>query len=74
MKKISLMNAGKVLAADTPKGLRESRKAKTAEEAFIGYLDAARAPDQSQGGETASRFFLVKGEAIRGRRDEVEKI
>ena len=47
--RISLMNAGKVLAADTPKGLRESRKAKTLEEAFIGYLeDAARAPDQSQ--------------------------
>jgi ribosome-dependent ATPase len=47
--RISLMNAGKVLAADTPKGLRESRKAKTLEEAFIGYLeDATRAPDQSQ--------------------------
>lgn len=47
--RISLMNAGKVLAADTPKALRESRKAKTLEEAFIGYLeDAARAPDQSQ--------------------------
>ena len=47
--RISLMNAGKVLAADTPKGLRESRKAKTLEEAFIGYLeDAAQATDQSQ--------------------------
>jgi ribosome-dependent ATPase len=47
--RISLMNAGKVLAADTPTALRESRKAKTLEEAFIGYLeDAARAPDQSQ--------------------------
>jgi ribosome-dependent ATPase len=47
--RISLMNAGKVLAADTPKELQESRKAKTLEEAFIGYLeDAARAHDQSQ--------------------------
>ena len=47
--RISLMNAGKVLAADTPKGLREGRKAKTLEEAFIGYLEDAARADQPQG-------------------------
>jgi len=53
--RISLMNAGKVLAADAPQKLIEGRKAKSLEEAFIGYmedaiLEAARgqAKDQSK--------------------------
>src|SRR6516225_6933769 len=39
--RISLMNAGKVLAAGTPPELIEARHAKTLEEAFIGYLEDA---------------------------------
>jgi len=39
--RISLMNAGKVLAAGTPPELVEARHAKTLEEAFIGYLEDA---------------------------------
>ena len=39
--RISLMNAGKVLAADAPQKLIEARGAKTLEEAFIGYMEDA---------------------------------
>ncbi len=39
--RISLMHAGKVLAADAPKALTAARGAKTLEEAFIGYLEDA---------------------------------
>ena len=46
--RISLMNAGRVLVCDTPAAVTASRRAKTLEEAFIGYLrDAA-------GGETGT--------------------
>ena len=50
--RISLMNAGKVLAADAPQKLIEARGAKTLEEAFIGYMEeaigasAAAAPEE----------------------------
>jgi ribosome-dependent ATPase len=44
--RISLMHAGKVLAADTPRALREARHAKTLEEAFIVYLEDAAAAKQ----------------------------
>jgi len=37
--RISLMNAGKVLACDAPQKLIESRGAKNLEEAFIGYME-----------------------------------
>lgn len=37
--RISLMHAGKVLASDTPAALVQTRKAKSLEEAFIGYLE-----------------------------------
>jgi len=39
--RISLMDAGRVLATDTPAGLVAARGAATLEEAFIGYLEAA---------------------------------
>ncbi len=39
--RISLMNAGKVLAADAPQKLIEARGAATLEEAFIGYMEDA---------------------------------
>ena len=37
--RISLMHRGKVLAVGAPEELRESKKAPTLEEAFIGYLE-----------------------------------
>ena len=37
--RISLMNAGKVLACDAPQKLIETRGAKDLEEAFIGYME-----------------------------------
>src|SRR5215471_11854655 len=45
--RISLMNAGKVLAQDTPAAIIRSRRAKTLEEAFIAYLEEATAGDQA---------------------------
>jgi len=49
--RISLMSAGKVLVIDTPDGVVESRRAKTLEDAFIGYLEDAE--EKNRGGETA---------------------
>jgi ribosome-dependent ATPase len=40
--RISLMDAGRVLATDTPAGLVTARGAVTLEDAFIGYLEEAR--------------------------------
>ncbi|RKH29000.1 ABC transporter ATP-binding protein/permease [Corallococcus praedator] len=39
--RISLMNAGRVLAADSPQKLIEARKADSLETAFIGYMEDA---------------------------------
>jgi ribosome-dependent ATPase len=39
--RISLMHAGKVLAADAPQALVEARQAKSLEQAFIGFLEDA---------------------------------
>ena len=39
--RISLMDAGRVLATDTPAGLVAARGAATLEDAFIGYLEEA---------------------------------
>jgi ribosome-dependent ATPase len=41
--RISLMDSGRVLATDTPKGLIAARNAETLEDAFIGYLEEAAA-------------------------------
>jgi ribosome-dependent ATPase len=40
--RVSLMDAGRVLATDTPAGLVKARGAKTLEDAFIGYLEQVR--------------------------------
>jgi ribosome-dependent ATPase len=47
--RISLMNAGKVLACDAPQKLIDGRGAKNLEEAFIGYMEdaIAQAPQSS---------------------------
>ncbi|QDS96052.1 putative ABC transporter ATP-binding protein YbhF [Roseimaritima multifibrata] len=49
--RISLMNAGKVLASGAPKSLVESKGAATLEEAFIDYMQAAE-QDDNRGEET----------------------
>ena len=52
--RISLMHAGRVLVTDTPVGIVEKRKAKTLEEAFVGYLeDASKDQDKGTTGLTA---------------------
>jgi ribosome-dependent ATPase len=43
--RISLMNAGKVLACDAPQKLIEARGAENLEEAFIGYMEDAIAQE-----------------------------
>jgi ribosome-dependent ATPase len=45
--RISLMNAGKVLACDAPQKLIEARKASSLEEAFIGYMEDAIAAESA---------------------------
>ena len=50
--RISLMNAGKVLACDAPKRLIEARGASCLEDAFIGYMEEAIGGAAS-GAETA---------------------
>jgi ribosome-dependent ATPase len=45
--RISLMNAGKVLAQDTPAAIIRSRNAATLEDAFIAYLEEATRGDQA---------------------------
>lgn len=45
--RISLMNAGKVLACDAPQQLMEARGAQSLEEAFIGYMEDAIAQDST---------------------------
>ena len=52
--RISLMSAGKVLVIDTPAGVVEKRRAKTLEEAFIGYLEDAEA-SRSEKSEAGSK-------------------
>jgi ribosome-dependent ATPase len=45
--RISLMNAGKVLAQDTPAAIIRNRQAQTLEEAFIAYLEEATRADRA---------------------------
>ncbi|RKH52138.1 ABC transporter ATP-binding protein/permease [Corallococcus interemptor] len=53
--RISLMNAGRVLAADTPQKLIESRNADSLETAFIGYMeDAIAEKERAEGKATAA--------------------
>jgi len=56
--RISLMNAGKVLAADAPQKLIEARGASSLEEAFIGYMEDAigeKAAKEQGAAETTAR-------------------
>jgi ribosome-dependent ATPase len=53
--RISLMNAGKVLACDVPQKLIDGRGAASLEEAFIAYMEDAVAPSASTPSETAAR-------------------
>jgi ribosome-dependent ATPase len=39
--RVSLMDSGRVLATDTPAGLIKARNARTLEDAFVSYLEAA---------------------------------
>ncbi|WPB72690.1 ribosome-associated ATPase/putative transporter RbbA [Archangium violaceum] len=48
--RISLMNAGKVLACDAPQKLIEARSASSLEQAFIGYMEDAIADAASRRG------------------------
>jgi len=49
--RISLMNAGKVLAADAPQKLIEGRRAANLEDAFIGYMEDSIASVAAQTGQ-----------------------
>jgi ribosome-dependent ATPase len=55
--RISLMNAGKVLACDAPQKLIEARGAKNLEEAFIGYMEDSIA----QGSTSATEAKVASG-------------
>lgn len=62
--RISLMNAGKVLACDAPQKLIEARGAATLEEAFIGYMEdaigASAAGKKEEAAEAAAAAKLEK--------------
>ena len=62
--RISLMNAGKVLACDAPQKLIEARGAASLEDAFIGYMEDAIA-EAAPGGESKEQAPLA---AAAGRR------
>jgi ribosome-dependent ATPase len=49
--RISLMNAGKVLACDAPQKLIEARHAESLEEAFIAYMEDSARADAAQSGK-----------------------
>jgi ribosome-dependent ATPase len=70
--RISLMNAGKVLAADVPQKLIDGRGAHSLEEAFIGYMEdaiAAAAPpgkakEDVSAAQAAGGMTAVQHEAL----------
>ena len=53
--RISLMNAGKVLACDAPQKLIEARGAASLEDAFIGYMEDAIADAASKAGASKEK-------------------
>jgi ribosome-dependent ATPase len=61
--RISLMNAGKVLACDTPQKLIEMRGAANLEDAFIAYMEDAIA-DVAPGGESKDKTPVAAPAAI----------
>jgi ribosome-dependent ATPase len=62
--RISLMNAGRVLACDAPQKLIEERGAKSLEEAFIGYMEDAIGAAK----EAAPKVSVVPTEAPKKKR------
>ena len=52
--RISLMNAGKVLACDAPQKLIDGRGARNLEEAFIGYMEDSIAQEPNSSRQAAS--------------------
>ncbi len=72
--RISLMDAGRVLATDTPAGLVKARGVATLEDAFIAYLEEVpkalsgatiaetvlEAPPQTSGGDAGRRSFSAQ--------------
>ena len=66
--RISLMNAGKVLACDAPQKLIEARGAASLEDAFIGYMEDAIA-DAAPGGESKDKASAAR----RGRRQPARR-
>jgi ribosome-dependent ATPase len=61
--RISLMNAGQVLACDAPQKLIEQRGAASLEEAFIGHMEDAIAKAASAGGKPADAKAAAPAEA-----------
>jgi ribosome-dependent ATPase len=59
--RMSMMHAGKVLAVGAPAALVRERKAKTLEEAFIGYLEEANA---QQAAKARAEAAEVETEAV----------
>ena len=53
--RVSLMDAGRVLATDTPGGLMQARGAATLEDAFISYLEDVAHREAGEAGQTALR-------------------
>jgi ribosome-dependent ATPase len=66
--RISLMDAGRVLATDTPVNLMRARGARTLEDAFIGYLEeASSALSQDVGGPVIEHQPATPRPAVRSR-------
>ncbi len=61
--RISLMNAGKVLACDAPQKLIDERGAASLEEAFIGYME-------DSAGEIVKQTAAMKGGAAGGAKEQ----
>jgi len=65
--RISLMDAGRVLATDTPDGLVKARGAATLEDAFIAYLEASRAVGMAPAAKPAARPHAPEPSPATGR-------
>ena len=66
--RISLMDAGRVLATDTPDGLVAARGAKTLEDAFVGYLEETMQARAAKGGTAVARRHPTAGTLRRNSR------
>ncbi len=59
--RISLMNAGKVLACDEPQKLIDGRGAKNLEEAFIGYMEDAIQQESKSSAQAKAKETAMNG-------------